>query len=162
MSLKKLWEKVKDREGRRAAVPGVTKSRPDLVTEQQGFCILIDRLSTCSITYWNRVWKSPSITVSGRFKVYWAPVHSKWYHRPSTCRTPLLSRTCISFLSWFSYTLRFYTDYKSQSTWLLFLLKRPITLSRHFNNVENLIQSLIQRCLPLLCVPLCRFSFSFP
>ena len=30
MSLSKLWEMVKDREARRAAVPGVTKSRTQL------------------------------------------------------------------------------------------------------------------------------------
>ena len=65
------------------------------------------------------------------------PVHSKWGYTSSTHRTPWLLHTFISFLSWFSYTLHFYMDYRSQSTWLLFLLKWSIILSRHFNNVEK-------------------------
>ena len=65
------------------------------------------------------------------------PVHSKWGYTSSTHRTPWLLHTFISFLSWFSYMLRFYMDYRSQSTWLLFLLKWSIILSRHFNNVEK-------------------------
>ena len=35
MSLSKLWEIVKDREARSVAVHGVTKSRLEIVTEQQ-------------------------------------------------------------------------------------------------------------------------------